>query len=328
MTSVDATRAKGAISLLQEFVQSSTKHHLPPNHSVLQWKFDTRMADEATLQFSATVTFLLEGVPHHAAGSWYPSKKTAQRDAAERSLRLFASRWAEEFQQKQQKQWLATPASRMELELHAATAVRALQAHCQKFPDLFGSFSPRFTVAWLGNANLCQAHIELELMGIPHKFKGALMRSEDDAQNDAARRVLWYLQCPGFQEQFELDPADPALRSMKIAPPAESFVRDDTIVGEAAEVAKKKTAVMMVQNRLQQVFSRCLRPGQSVWEWNYETEPDDQIWPPLYRATVQIPVVNRSFSGEWARGQREAQLSAINHVEGFLDAQQESSLAL
>jgi hypothetical protein len=245
----------------------------------------------------------------------------AQRDAAERSLRLFAGRWAKELE----KQQLAGLVSCVQAD--AASAAMALEAHCQTLPDVFGTFSPRYTVTWLNDANLCQAHIELEITGIPHKFKGAVARSDNDAQIDAARRVLWYLKCPGFQEQFQLDPADPALHSMRIAPPAENFVRDDAIFGEAAEVAKKKTAVMMVQNRLQQVFSRCLKPGQSVWEWHYETEPDDQVWPPLYRATVQIPVVSRSFSGDWMRGQREAQISAITHVEHFLDGYQESSLA-
>lgn len=151
------------------------------------------------------------------------------------------------------------------------------------------------------------------------------MVSEEAARADAARRVLWYLQVPGFSELFELDLADPALHSMKIPTPAENWARDTTLAADAKEVAKRKTAVMMVQNRLQQTFSRCLRPGQSVWEWSYETDQKDEIWPPLYRATVHIPVVDRSFTGEWGRGQREAQLSAITDVILFLDACQENN---
>eukprot|EP00439_Symbiodinium_sp_Y106_P008026 s6553_g1.t1 len=28
----------------------------------------------------------------------------------------------------------------------------------------------------------------------------------EDAQTDTAKRVLWYLQCPGFEDAFQLDP--------------------------------------------------------------------------------------------------------------------------
>merc|ERR1719272_81679 len=59
---------KGAISKLQEFVQCSQTFNVPANYSVLQWDFDSEMADSATLQFRAIVAFLLNGVPHHVAG--------------------------------------------------------------------------------------------------------------------------------------------------------------------------------------------------------------------------------------------------------------------
>lgn len=309
-----SSAGKGAISLLQEFVQSSTKHSLPPNHSVLQWKFDTRMADEATLEFSATVTFLLEGVPHHAAGAWHPSKKAAQRDAAERCLRLFTGRWAEELQRRH-------AFSRNSID--GATAVHALEAFCQNSQHLCGGSPPKFTTAYLDSEAHWLAHAELDLMGVPHQFKGSPMTSEESACNDVAQRLLWYLQCPGFEQAFELDPMDPALVSMQIPPPADEWSRDGARSGDAIEAAKKKTAVMMVQNRLQQTFSRSLPPGQSVWDWSYEAGAEEDIWPIMYRATVHVPVVARSFIGMWARGQREAQISALTQVESFLDAQQD-----
>merc|ERR1711971_183616 len=91
-----ATGTKGAISMLQEFVQCSQNFHIPPNYPVLQWSFDSQMADSATLEFRAVVAFLLEGVPHHVAGTWQLKKKDAQRDAAERALGLFVGRWSVE----------------------------------------------------------------------------------------------------------------------------------------------------------------------------------------------------------------------------------------
>merc|ERR1719440_852356 len=186
--SANSESGKGAISLLQEFVQSSTKHSLPPNHSVLQWKFDTRMADEATLEFSATVTFLLEGVPHHAAGAWHPSKKAAQRDAAERCLRLFTGRWTEEVKRR-------SAVSRTGcLDANASTPVRALEAYCQASPTLCGGSCPKFTTVCLESGMHWMAHVEVELMGVPHQFKGSTMDSEESACNDVAQRLLWYLQ--------------------------------------------------------------------------------------------------------------------------------------
>merc|ERR1719382_1145445 len=74
---------RGPISQLQEYVQEASKSTcaLPANFSVLQWDLSTR-ASSANLEFRATVSFFLEGVPHHVAGVWKPSKKVAQRDAA------------------------------------------------------------------------------------------------------------------------------------------------------------------------------------------------------------------------------------------------------
>ena len=43
----------------------------------------------SSLQFRATTSFLLDGVPHHVLGGWWPSKKQSQRDAAERALAFF-----------------------------------------------------------------------------------------------------------------------------------------------------------------------------------------------------------------------------------------------
>merc|ERR1719191_2311998 len=81
-------RAAGPISQLQEFVQSDWLHPVPSHRPILHWNFDTRMGHAMILEFRAMVSFTLEGVLHHAAGTWRTSKKVAQRDAAERVLWL------------------------------------------------------------------------------------------------------------------------------------------------------------------------------------------------------------------------------------------------
>jgi len=85
---VSQRSSKGPISKLQEFVQSSKAHPLPSSCAVLQWSHENRMAG-SSLQFRATTAFMLDGVPHHILGGWWPSKKQAQRDAAERALSFF-----------------------------------------------------------------------------------------------------------------------------------------------------------------------------------------------------------------------------------------------
>ena len=52
---------------------------------------------------------------------------------------------------------------------------------------------------------------------------------------------------------------------------------------------------MRTQNRLQQTFAGKLEAGTAVWEWTYETDPDDAEWPPLFRASVSIPVLDKTF---------------------------------
>merc|ERR1719272_102943 len=84
----------GPISKLQEFVQSDWSHPVPSHRPILHWNFDTRMGYGMILEFRAMASFTLEGVLHHAAGSWQTSKKSAQRDAAQRVLWLSMDRWS------------------------------------------------------------------------------------------------------------------------------------------------------------------------------------------------------------------------------------------
>lgn len=297
---------KGAISMLQEYVQCSHTFHVPPNYSVLQWSFHSKMADAATLEFRAIVAFLLEGVPHHVAGTWQPKKKDAQRDAAERALDFFATRWDNDIKK------MIENASYVE---NQAYEEELLKEYCQQL-DCCGGQAPSMTVQWEGDA--CHAVVEITLLGAPHNFAGAVHKSEAAARTDAARRVLWYLHHPSYLDAFELDPSAVAIVTRKIPSPPATWARDAEVEG-ALEAAERKTAIMKVQNRLQQTFSRDLRPGCSVWTWDYEMDTNDEEWPNFCRARVYIPVIGKTFAGDWVRGQRDAQINAMQQVSSFLD---------
>jgi len=311
-----AAAPKGPISMLQEYVQSSQTFHVPSNYSVLQWSFDSQMADAATLEFRAVVAFLLEGVPHHIAGTWQAKKKDAQRDAAERALGLFVGRWGDQaFQPVRYKLPPINNARSAASGAEQLSEEELLAQYCKQTTGC-GSNSPFFIVHWKGDT--AQATVEMTILGVPHQFAGTARSSEAAARMDAARRVLWYLQQPGFEHEFEPDPLSAAVVNMKIPSPPVNWAHDSVEEG-ALEVAERKTAIMRVQNRLQQTFSHEIKPGCSVWSWNYDMDPTDEGWPVLCRASVNIPVVGKTFIGDWVRGQRDAQLDTIRHVMQLLD---------
>jgi len=291
--------------MLQEFVQCSQTFNVPSNYSVLQWEFDSQMADAATLEFRAIVAFLLDGVPHHVAGIWQPKKQDAKRDAAERALELFHGRWGEQSGREQEISTLSPSTVVMKAE--------ELLTECCQNLDVCSATPPSWSVRW--EAGTCRATVEMKLLGVPHQFAGADQISEEEARADVARRVLWYLRRPGFQDVFEPDPAGPAITTMKIPRPPTAWA--GSTADGAVEIAERKTAIMRVQNRLQQTFE--LRPGLSAWSWSYELDPDDEEWPVLCRASVSIPVIGKTFEGMWVRGQRDAQLDTLTQVTDFLD---------
>eukprot|EP00928_Gymnodinium_smaydae_P006345 TRINITY_DN12240_c0_g1_i1.p1 TRINITY_DN12240_c0_g1~~TRINITY_DN12240_c0_g1_i1.p1 ORF type:complete len:476 (-),score=81.39 TRINITY_DN12240_c0_g1_i1:125-1552(-) len=325
--------SKGAISILQEYVQCSRQTKVGPlNRPILQWEFDTRMADYVALQFRATVAFLLDGVPHHAAGGWHMSKKHAQRDAAERCLAFFVGAWGQLIASAMVDgdEGKAGAASGTTATMKAVangemeSPVQALERFCAHCPALSDSF-PMWSTRW--ESGRCQAFLEISLLQVPHKFAGALRESAARARADVACRALWYLQCPGYEDGYELDPDAPAATDRDIPPAVEHWLASMVTESLGCEddpahyLAERKTVLMRTQNRLQQTFARNLRPGQSVWDWSFEMRNKEHgNWPPQCRATVHLPVANRSFVGDWARGQRDAQLSACARVNAFLDA--------
>lgn len=330
--------SKGAISQLQEFVQGAKLFPMPPNCPVLQWDYDTRMVSMC-LEFRATVAFLLDGVPHHVAGAWKHSKKLAQRDTAERTLALFVNRWGELVQddvrqgeqpqgdtpggvvlQKNMSRGSSTTTCGESSPPPPPSEVAALEDFSARFSSLCPSAClppPRWSHTTEGGQ--CRAFVEVSMFDVPHTFPGKPCATREAAEADAAKRALWYLQCPGYEEAFEPDPEFVKAAAQTIPDISTLWARDKTDEGEEQLLAERKTVVMRIQNRLQQAYARQLEAGTSVWYWSYDRHPRDKGWPPLFRATVHVPLANQTFTGTWVRGQRESQIDACTHIAEFLN---------
>eukprot|EP00933_Yihiella_yeosuensis_P009516 TRINITY_DN11545_c0_g1_i1.p1 TRINITY_DN11545_c0_g1~~TRINITY_DN11545_c0_g1_i1.p1 ORF type:complete len:436 (-),score=71.68 TRINITY_DN11545_c0_g1_i1:153-1460(-) len=306
--------SKGAISQLQEFVQGAKVFPMQPNCPVLQWDYDTRMVG-TSLEFRATVAFFLDGVAHHVVGAGWPSKKIAQRDCAERALGLFVNRWASMIS----TDWPLGATANVGTQLpETKSYVQRLEAYLQR-----GSYGDPASVQWSHRwrDGKCQAYTEVRLMDVPHTFPGKPMETQEAAYEDVARRVLWYLRCPGNEDDFEPDINYVKVAAQDIPSPHPFWIKDAAEnEGEEQQLAERKTTMMRVQNRLQQAFARQLEAGVSVWYWSFERDPKDKGWPPLFRASVSVPLANRTFCGRtWQRGQRDAQIQTCALISQYLD---------
>ena len=198
---MNSRSSKGPISKLQEFVQSSKAHPLPSSCAVLQWSHENRMAG-SSLQFRATTSFLLDGVPHHVLGGWWPSKKQSQRDAAERALAFFIGMCGQE---------LAKGKDGNGYKYRGQNITK--HEECPEEADLeaFVGQQLQWSCRWEAQAEqgydgaLCKATVDFTYLGIPHVFAGKACTSKAAARADTAKRVLWYLHAPGYENVFEVE---------------------------------------------------------------------------------------------------------------------------
>lgn len=342
---VSQRSSKGPISKLQEFVQSSKAHPLPSSCAVLQWSHENRMAG-SSLQFRATTAFLLDGLPHHVLGGWWPSKKQAQRDAAERALQFFVGMCGQEVANVN-----ASPASRQEpleagvvegasTDKDAPEEVRRLE----NYVDGSLKWNCRWEAADSALEAVCRATVEFTFLEVSHVFAGRSCSSKAAAMADTSKRVLWYLQCPGYENTFEInteqvkvmaqaipEPAPGAWPPSQDAPGSPSTVAPSsdneadmspgslggspTPQQDQAELLERKTTVMRLQNKLQKIFTKQLTPGKSVWCWRYERNDEEGT----FRASVQIPLLDKTFSGGWAATHQTAQMEACTKLCDFLE---------
>jgi len=318
-------RAAGPISQLQEFVQSDWLHPVPSHRPILHWSFDTRMGHAMVLEFRATVSFTLEGVLHHSAGSWQTAKKSAQRDAAQRVLWLAMDQWSKYSSEGGARKTFN------EMNLNGeANVERILEYMVARLPRVPGAPNrQQKLVTWRFGADKedsksFQAVAEFDIFGVRHTFPGGFSRSKADAKEDCARRILWYLKCPGYISEFDVDREAAVLSEPPPLPSESEWQRDgynaEAIVANDTQraIAEQKTLLMRVQNRLQKAYVHQLPPGASVWDWSYEFSADNKE--KLCRAWVTIHIANKEFKGDWCRGQKRAQIDACERVQNFLDS--------
>jgi len=298
------------------------------NQPVLKWDWDHRMSNGVTLEFRATVSFILAGVPHHATGAWHTSKKAAQRDAAERVLIMLKNLWTDCSEGTMDKFSLSCPPK--------MSAVEKLAAFCA---SLFGEQTAD-SLQWrsVQTHEGWQATVEVCVFGKAlHTLQGPICSSEQEAYEDLANRALWYLKAPSHLHAFEASHEE-VVKSLLELPPTDSWLREGMASGsdlfqcEAQQrAADQKTVLMTVQNRLQKKYGKSLPPGTRAWEWSFEYSParehtettmpadPEQTCMELCRATVWIAGGNREFQGQWCQGQKAAQLNACALVTDFLD---------
>mmetsp|Transcript_36890 Transcript_36890/g.59166 ORF Transcript_36890/g.59166 Transcript_36890/m.59166 type:complete len:396 (+) Transcript_36890:127-1314(+) len=308
---------KGAISTLQEFVQCSKDFRSPGKRSIIQWNMDETMMCTSSPSFRATVAFLLDGVPHHAVGEWKSSKQLAKNDAAERALQFFVGSWgAELLQWMQQASEERLGESTLEelVELHQDSggdlqAVKILEKYCERN----GYAPPSWRISWEGNT--CKALAEIGLRNVPHHFVGEAWENEDDAYASTAARILFYLNCPGFKDLIEFNPAAPAVNQPEIPAPPKNWMGSEPTEQDLSQLAERK--IFRVQNRLQRIFAKDYKAGQNVWEWgDYEI---DRSCPPKFRISLYIPNLDKQFTGSWKHDQKQAHLDTCGVVNKFLD---------
>eukprot|EP00439_Symbiodinium_sp_Y106_P086989 s121_g37.t2 len=288
--------------------------------------------------------------PHHVLGGWWPSKKQSQRDAAERALAFFIGVCGNELTKGH--------------EGHAAGRKSPLaEGQREDEPDEvyeledFVGEQLRWSCRWEAQDTqdpileaLCKATVEFQYLGVSHVFAGKACSSKVAAKTDTARRVLWYLHCPGYENAFEVEqdqvktlaqaipepvpgtwpPTQEALNAacspstvastceqeMDLSPCSPSPLSPgQRSQAEQAELLERKTTVMRLQNRLQKIFAKQLTPGKSVWCWRYEKNEVDHT----FQASVHISLLDRTFTGGWASTHQAAQMEACNRLTTFLD---------
>lgn len=160
--------------------------------------------------------------------------------------------------------------------------------------------------------------LTFHIQDVPHHFCGGWCESEGLARRDTLERVLWY-----FGKSSEVFVAADRANlgaCAAVVPPHELTLgaqAGGSAITRQGQATDDKTVLMQVQNALQKAFAKDTPPGQRVWVWSYEADPND---PQLFRAHVEVPSWTKAFMGDWARGKKLAQRSACLIVKSQLDA--------
>lgn len=317
LRSDDGSDPTNSVSLLQEYIQSRSSFSV--HSKILTWSFEQQLENDNTLQFKATVSCTFSDVPHHFCGDWQSSKKKAQRDAAERVRRFLRKRRSYTAQN-------GLPPAGIEADALSDMVTEeliALRSHGDL--ELHGRVASSVGAQIEEISESCGYRVLLSfpVQGVPHQFAGSWFSSKQEATCDTAERVLWYF--GKGKEAFV--PDRNALRQLEqsrqhAAAPAATGPRlgkllPGTVDEKSKKAVEEKTLLMQVQNALQKTFSKGTPPGQRVWEWDYEPDSRD---PQTFRAIVTVPHWEKTFTGAWCKGKKQAQRSTCLIVKSFLES--------
>jgi len=206
-----------AIAQLQELLQAveyAQHFRYPPGTSVLQWSYGEHQLAPGQAVFRALVAFLRDGVAHHVSGDWERSKKLARQSAADAALVLLRDGRARSKGESSTTRVFVDTAELLaagkvaSLPRAGEAEVQLLQRTCAETQttsqQIKGSSKPVWSWQWAADG-MWKALVEINVHNAPHTFSGKPFANPDEAKGDAARRVLWYLDVPGFNGFYEPD---------------------------------------------------------------------------------------------------------------------------
>lgn len=316
---------KDSISELQELVQSSLTVRFPAGVPVLSWGFDT-CGVENEKRFRATVAFALDGIPHHVCGDWATSKAHAKRDTSQRALGLFVGRWMAAVGDGEEDSGtmgsVSGPSPKPDDEhVHH---FQVLLDYCDRNPSQLGT--PNFSTAVEADGH--RTTIELSILETPHAFPGACCATGNEAMADAACRLLWYLQCDGYEDILERADED-ALGAVASAipcawPPADTSKADSATTGAGGasrELPHQHLRHLVAQAKdcLRKAFStsRGVPEAMVHTHWKMHTKKHGDVM--LWRATARASTARHNFSSPWRPTHDEAKAELCRKIISTLD---------
>merc|ERR1712187_746340 len=105
---------------------------------------------------------------------------------------------------------------------------------------------------------------------------------------------------------FEFDPDAPAANERELPVPPKNWMGSEQPERETSEAAQRKGLLVQVQNRIQRMFAKQLKPGEKVWNWG-ECETDNRC-PPNFRISLYVPSLDKWFTGSWQHDRKQAQI--------------------
>eukprot|EP00403_Amphidinium_massartii_P008715 CAMPEP_0178417666 /NCGR_PEP_ID=MMETSP0689_2-20121128/24688_1 /TAXON_ID=160604 /ORGANISM="Amphidinium massartii, Strain CS-259" /LENGTH=516 /DNA_ID=CAMNT_0020039031 /DNA_START=70 /DNA_END=1620 /DNA_ORIENTATION=+ len=209
-----------AIACLQELLQSAEHTSLfkfPPGVKVLQWSYQQKTAGR--LVFRAFLAFLCNGVPHHVTGNWHQCKKDARQAVAEMALALVQGQTVDTAAEEDAAGCAdlsgLVPLGRGDYRGGSAKALESYLASCSCVTSTQGM---EWSTAQAARTGTWQAQCQVKILGMKFSFSGPALPNPEEAKNELASRVMWYMGCEDYQGLYV--PNRRALMSVRCEVPA------------------------------------------------------------------------------------------------------------